>query len=395
MRSRHVLLLAAAFVGSVICAANPARAASGYTEFDLVSDILGLAAHTDANLVNPWGMASSATSPIWVSDNGTGVSTLYNGAGIQTALVVTIPSVTPGSPASPTGIVFNGSTTDFTVAGPGTPSHFIFATEDGTISGWNTGTNAVLKVDNSAAGAIYKGLAIGNNGAGNFIYATNFSAGTVEVYNASFSPVTLTGTFTDPGLPAGFAPFGIQNIGGVLFVTYAMQDVPKEDDVPGPGNGYVNRFSTDGLFLGRFASAGVLNSPWGLALAPSTFGDLAGAMLVGNFGDGKINGFNPVTGAFIGVMNNPSGNPIVVQGLWALLFGNGGGGGLANDLFFTAGIPGPDAVEDHGLFGRFVVGPSPALPPPSLIPVVQLPLAGLLGLLLAAAALAILKRRRR
>ncbi len=395
MRSRHVLLLAAAFLWSALWAANPASAGTGYTETDLVSDIIGLAAHTDPNLINPWGMASAATSPIWVSDNHSGVSTLYDGSGVAQAPVVTIPPPSGNGPSAPTGIVFNGSATDFTVAGVGTAAHFIFATEDGTISGWNSGTSAVLKVDNSGAGAVYKGLAIGNNGTGNFIYATNFFAGTVEVYDSTFSPVTLAGTFTDPLLPAGFAPFGIQNVGGVLFVTYALQNVPKHDDVPGPGNGYVNRFTPDGVFLGRFASTGVLNSPWGLAQAPAVFGDLSGAMLVGNFGDGKINGFNPVTGDFISSMNNPAGNPVVVQGLWALLFGNGGSGGLTSELFFTAGIPGSGAVEDHGLFGKFAAVPAPALPPPIPVPVLQLPLAALLALLFAVAALTILKRRRR
>ena len=396
MNLKYFLRCAVALVGSVVCAANSANALTGYNLINLVSDIPGVANVTDPNLQNPWGMAFLPTSPIWVADNKTGVSTLYNGSGTPVSLVVTVPPPSGGNPpAAPTGIVANASS-DFTLTGATNPARFIFATEDGTISGWNptaAATQAILKVDNSAAGAVYKGLAIGNNGTANFLYATNFFAGTIDVFDTNFSPATLTGNFTDPGLPSGFAPFGIQNIGGLLFVTYAKQDVPKHDDVPGPGNGFVDKFDTNGNFLARFVTSGPLNSPWGLARAPITFGDLSGAMLVGNFGDGRINAFDAVTGAAIGTLNNSAGNPIAITGLWALLFGNGVGGGLTNELFFTAGIPGSGSVEDHGLFGKFIVAPPvvPALP----IPALELPLAGLLGLLLAAAAFAMLRRRRR
>ncbi len=335
---------------TALIAAIPASvraAATGYVQVNLVSDIPLVAAHTDSNLVNPWGMASSSASPIWVSDNGTGLATLYNGAGIAASLVVTIPPPAGGNPPSaPTGVVFN-STSDFAAA------RFLFATEDGTISGWSAGTTAILEVDNSASGAVYKGLALGNNGTGNHLYATNFHAGTIDVFDASFAQVTLSGNFTDPNLPAGFAPFGIQNIGGILFVTYAKQDAAGHDDVPGPGNGYVDEFDMNGALLKRLISASVLNSPWGLAKAPTGFGDLSGDLLVGNFGDGKVNAFDPSTGAFLDTLNDSLGNPIVVQGLWGLLFGNGGNGGAQTELFFSAGIPGSGSVEDHGLFGKF------------------------------------------
>ncbi len=323
------------------------NAATGYIQINLVSDIPLVAAHTDSNLVNPWGMASSATSPIWVSDNRTGVATLYNGSGIALGLVVSIPKPGGGaSPGAPTGIVFN-STSDFS------SDRFIFATEDGTIAGWSGGTTASLEVDDSGSGAVYKGIALGNNGTANFLYATDFHNGAISVFDKNFTPVTLSGSFTDPNLPAGFAPFGIQNIGGILIVTYAKQDAAKHDDVPGAGNGYVDEFDMNGNFLKRLISAGVLNSPWGLAKAPAGFGDLSGDLLVGNFGDGRINTFDPSTGAFLDTLNDSLGNPIVVQGLWGLLFGNGGNGGAQTECFFSAGIPGSGSVEDHGLFGKF------------------------------------------
>ena len=319
------------------------------SQTNLVSDGAVPALHVDPNLVNPWGIASSPTGPFWVSDNKTGVSTLYNGAGNILPLVVTIPPP-PGSPsgtlASPTGIVFNG-TPDFGVTGG--PSHFLFDTEDGTISGWNSGVTAELQVDNSASGAVYKGLATGANGGSNFLYAANFHSGMVEVYNASF---VQTGAFTDPNVPAGYAPFGIQNIGGSLYVTFAQQDGSAHDDVAGPGHGYVDVFSTAGVLQRRLISGGALNSPWGLALAPSNFGSFSNDLLVGNFGDGTINAFDPATGALIGPLVDGANRPIVNEGLWGLAFGNGANAGPSNTLFFTAGVPGVDgAVESHGLFG--------------------------------------------
>src|SRR5947209_3842433 len=279
--------------------------ATGFIQTNLVSDIAGVARFTDPNLVNPWGIALAPTGPIWIADNGAGVSTVYNGAGKalppNSPLVVTIPppaGSAPGTQAAPTGIVFNG-TSDFTVSANGNsaPAIFIFATEDGTISGWNAAvdrTNAILEVDNSAvpmagSGAVYKGLAQGSNANGNFLFATNVRAGTIDVFDKNFAKATLAGAFSAPNLPAGFAPFGIRNIGGSLFVTFALQNAAKHDDVAGPGNGFVDVFDTNGNLLKRFASQGSLNSPWGLALAPAKFGIFSNDLLIGDFGDGRIN----------------------------------------------------------------------------------------------------------
>lgn len=353
---RAFAMVAAATMGLFIGHLSEAQAA--YVQTNLVSDLPGLAVHTDSNLVNLWGIASSATSPFWIADNHTGVSTLYNSSGTPQGLVVTVPPPPGGATSAPTGVVFNGSS-DFLVSGPGTPARFIFATEDGTISGWNSGTNAVLKVDNSAGGAVYKGLAIGNNGTSNLLYAANFNSSAINVFDPVYSPTTLAGSFTDPGLPAGFAPFNIQNISGTLYVTYAKRDATGHDDVAGPGNGFIDRFDPNGNLIGRLVSNGALNSPWGLALAPAGFGTFANDLLVGNFGDGRINAFDPVTGAFHGQLTDSSANPITIEGLWGLRFGNGGNGGDPNTLYFTAGISGPDSIEDHGLFGSIGV-PEPS-----------------------------------
>jgi uncharacterized protein (TIGR03118 family) len=349
-------------------------AIAGYVVTNLVSDIPGLAAVTDANLVNPWGMSSSPTSPIWVSDNKTGVTTLYNTAGVPQALVVTIPPPSGGtSPSAPTGQVFNGGT-GFLLAGTGTAARFIFATEDGTISGWNptaNPTNAVLKVDNSPFGAVYKGLAIGNNGAGDFLYAANFNSGKIDVFNSSFAATTLAGNFVDPNLPAGFAPFNVQNLDGQLYVTYALQDGSKHEDVAGPGNGFVDVFDLNGNLVKRAISNGPLNSPWGLAFAPANFGTFSKDLLVGNFGDGRIDAFDPTTYAFLGALTDTTGTPIFIEGLWGLRDGNGGNGGALNQVYFTAGISGGDAIEDHGLFGSLSV------PEPATLALLSLGLAGL------------------
>ncbi len=344
----------------------PAPVWSAYVQTNLVSDIPGLALTTDPNLQNAWGISHGPSSPFWISDNRTGVSTVYNGSGqpfpLATPLVVTIPPASGGTPPSaPTGQVFNGGSSFELV--PSRPASFIFASEDGTISGWNfnvSPTQVIRKVDNSAAGAIYKGLAIGNNGSGDFLYAANFHAGSIDVFDANFSPATLGGSFLDPNLPSGFAPFNIQNIGGDLYVTYAVPDASGEDDVPAPGNGFVDVFDQNGNFERRLISKGALNSPWGLALAPDSFGDFGGDLLVGNFGDGLINAFDPTTGQFLGTLRDDQGDPIVNQGLWGLIFGNDGNGGDTDKLYFTAGIPGDGAVEDHGLFGVIAVVPEPA-----------------------------------
>ena len=321
-----------------------------YVERNLISDIPGTAEQTDPNLLNPWGMAFSTTSPFWIADNHAGVSTLNNGNGQPLSLVVSIPSPAGGATlGTPTGVIFN-NTTDFAV-GPGLNARFIFATEDGTIVSWNSGTNSVIKADRSASGAIYKGLALGNSAGSNYLYAANFNAGTVDVFDAAYNQVTLTGTFADPSLPAGFAPFNIQNVGGLLYVTYALQDAAKHDDAPGTGNGFVNVFDTAGQLISRFISRGPLNSPWGVALAPAGFGGFSQALLVGNFGDGRINAFDPTTGKFLGMLRDGTGNPVAIQGLWDIKFGNGAQAGDTHTLYFTAGIAGTGSLEDHGLFG--------------------------------------------
>ncbi len=367
MQRRFITVAIAVVALAVVPAAGQARSADhglGLSAFvhqtNLVSDVPGLAAHTDPNLVNAWGITSSPTSPFWVADNGTGVSTLYNGAGTPVSLVVTVPPPAgspPGTTSAPTGTTFNG-TSDFVVTGSGSgPARFIFATEDGTISGWNPAANptqAILKVDNSASGAVYKGLALGSTASGNFLYTTNFHAGTVDVFGNHFAPVTLgAGAFTDPALPAGFAPFGIANIGGQLYVTYAKQDADGHDDVAGRGNGFVDVFDTSGTLVRRLASGKPLNSPWGLAVAPSTWGRVAGDLLVGNFGDGAINVFDLASGDWRGGLKADTGGPLQIDGLWGLRVGNGGNGGDPNKVFFTAG---PDG-ESHGLFGSLTQSP--------------------------------------
>jgi uncharacterized protein (TIGR03118 family) len=330
-----------------------ARANSGggvYQQANLVSNIPGKAHITDPNLVNPWGISYSPTSPFWVSDNGTGLSTLYDGQGNIQSLVVTIPPAVQGTTGSPTGTVFN-STTGFVVTknGKSGASIFLFDSEDGTISGWSPSvdaTNAILAVNNNP-GAVYKGLAIATNQSGTFLYATNFRAGTVDVFDKNFAPAHLSGSFTDPNLPKGYAPFGIQSISGNIVVTYAKQDKAKHDDVPGKGHGFVDVFDTNGNLIKRLVSRGQLNSPWGLALAPADFGAFSNDLLVGNFGNGHINAFDPNSGAFIGQMMNSKGKAIKIDGLWGLKFGNGGQAGQTNQLFFTAGLH----HEADGLFG--------------------------------------------
>jgi len=352
------------------CGSGGGGGGPGFAQTNLVANTAGDAKLTDPNLLNSWGIARSPMGPWWVADNHSGKATVYDGQGNPTmvngqALVVTIPPP-PGSPlgatAAPTGIVFN-ATADFVISEGDTssPALFIFATEDGTVSAWRQNLadpfTAVLEVDNSADGAIYKGLAIGTNAAGdNRLYASNFHAGTVEVFDGSFAPVSLgSGAFTDPGIPTGFAPFGIQNTDGAIFVTYAKQDEDKEDDTAGPGNGYVDVYDMDGNLLHRFASKGPLNSPWGIVRAPASFGRFGGMLLIGNFGDGKLNAFDPTNGSFLGSVNRPGGGPIVISGLWGLAFGNGSGAGSADTLYFAAG---PNHEAD-GLFGMLVPMPSP------------------------------------
>jgi uncharacterized protein (TIGR03118 family) len=329
-----------------------------FVRTNLISNIAALAHAADAHLQNAWGIAFAPGSPFWVNANHAGVATLYAGDGSIVSLVVTIPppSGSPaGTVAAPTGMIWN-PTTGFVLPGSTFPAIFIFDTEDGTISGWNpnvSSTDAVIVVDNSAAHANYKGLAFGTNASGNHIYATNFRAAKIEVFDNQFKPATTTGGFADSNIPAGFAPFGIQNIDGDLWVTYAKQDAEKGDDVGGPGHGFVDVFDTDGHLLRRFAQHGALNSPWGLARAPYGFGQFSGDILIGNFKDGRINAFDS-HGRLQGALRRPDGQPIDIDGLWALAFG-GGAKSSPEQLFFTAG---PND-EKNGLFGVINAVPHP------------------------------------
>jgi len=345
--------------GTTLASGKSSDMKFSYKQTNLVSDLPGMAAVTDPNLVNPWGITASPTSPFWVSDNGKGVSTLYNGAGQPLPLVVTIPPPMGSTDtAAPTGVVFNG-TTDFTVSAASKmgPARFIFATEDGTISGWNPTvdpTHAILAVDNSASGAVYKGLALANDGTRNLLYAANFHAGMIDVFDTHFAPVHLAGSFSDPAIPAGYAPFNIQNLGGKLYVTYAKQDADKKDDVPGQGRGFVDVYNTNGTLQARLIQHGQLNAPWGLAMAPDNFGKFSHALLVGNFGNGRINAYDPASGRYLGHLRDAQGKAMTISGLWGLMFGNGASAGSTHTLFFTAGID----DEAHGLFGAIdlVVG---------------------------------------
>jgi uncharacterized protein (TIGR03118 family) len=342
--------LALAIGAALLLSAAPASAQTRYNQVNLVSNIPGQAAVTDSSLVNPWGLAASTGSPWWVADNGADLSTLYNGNnGAKQGLVVSIPDT------APTGIVSN-STPDFLL--PGTvampvpaKAAFIFATETGSIDAWNgaQGTTAINRA--TVDGAVFKGLAIGTANSASYLYAADFTQGKVQVFNSTFGTTnTLTGNFTDLNLPAGYAPFGIQNLGGKIYVTYAQQS-GGHDEVDGPGKGFVDVFDTNGNLLNRVASGGTLNAPWGLALAPSDFGDFSNDLLVGNFGDGTINAFDLNTFAFEGQLLGNDGNPLSIDGLWALAFGNGASAGPKNHLFFTAGLNG----ENDGLFGELDV----------------------------------------
>ena len=321
-----------------------------FTWDNLVSDINGVARQKDPNLVNPWGLAISPTGAIWVANNGTGTATIYNSEGRalpkeSNPLVVTIPAAPSNTEGGkPTGQVLN-TTSDFVISqgGHSGKAIFLFAGEDGTISGWNQNvdaTHAILGADQSSTGAIYKGLAIGVTGGNSYLFATNFHSGTVDIFDKSFALVVKPGAFHDPNLPAGFAPFGIRNFENRLYVTYAKQDADAEDDVPGAGNGFIDVFNLNGNFVRRFATQGALNSPWGLARAPRKFGKFGNALLVGNFGNGRINVFDFTTGNFIAHLNDEDDHALAFDGLWDLKFYN-------HSLYFTAGI----ADEEHGLFG--------------------------------------------
>ena len=326
-----------------------------YTQTNLVSSQAGAAQILDPDLVNSWGLSRSSGSPWWVSDNGSGKSTLYDGGGIKQARIVTIPSGDPSiSPTgTPTGTIFNGSSIDFLLA-PGMPGLFLFVTEDGTISGWNPGVNpteAVIEV-NEKGKSVFKGGTVAQVNKERisitYLYVADFRKGRVQVYDTSFHQVPMgEGRFDDNQLPEGYAPFNIQNIGGNLYVAFAKQDAEMHDEVDGNGFGYVDVFSPSGRLLQRLEHGPWFNAPWGLALASSDFGLFSHDVLVGQFGSGEILAFNPVTGEFKGKLLNTSNQPIAIDGLWALAFGNGATAGPETSLFFTAG---PDH-ESNGLFG--------------------------------------------
>lgn len=312
---------------------------------DLTSDISAAGSFTDSNLVNPWGMSISPTGPWWISDEGSGVSTLYSGTGQPQALVVTIPPATGTGKGSPTGTVYNG-TSNFQIHG--IPAQFLFSTFDGTISGWYTATTAFIAVNNNASGAIYTGLALASAGGANYLYATNIHAGTVEVYDGTFQPHTFsTGQFTDSSIPSGYTPFNIQLVGSSLVVTFAKQNASHTFVVPGPGNGYVDIFDTQGNLQLRLAHNLFLNAPWAAVQAPSNFSGFANDLLIGNFGSGSISAYNISTGTWIGNMLNAGDLAEQIDGLWGLTFGNGSGGGPTNTLFFTGGT----FRGAHGIFG--------------------------------------------
>jgi uncharacterized protein (TIGR03118 family) len=333
----------------------------GYVQTNIVSDVASdHPTLMDDDLKNSWGIAFFPGGPFWINDNATGLSTLYTGAGTKVPLRVTIPppSNAPGTTSAPTGIVWNGNPLAFQITANKTTQSalFIFATEDGTISAWNgnSGTSAQLVKDESdpTNGAVYKGLAPGVNSAkGPLLFATNFRSGKIDVFDGTFAPVALGsptglgGSFTDPNLPAGYAPFGIANIHGDLFVSYALQNGAKHDDVAGAGHGYVDIFDTDGNLIHRFASKGHLDSPWGIAPASFNFGQFSGAILVGDFGDGAINAYDN-EGKFLGQLEDTSGKALKIDGLWGLSFG-GAAASSPDALYFTAGPNG----EKDGLFG--------------------------------------------
>ncbi|HQR08347.1 MAG TPA: TIGR03118 family protein [Gemmatales bacterium] len=350
--------------------------APGFQQTNLVTDSQAAnpALISDPNLVNPWGVSFSPSSAFWVSNNGTGTSTLYNVnplTNVPTKLGLTV--TVPGA-GNVTGQSFNS-----VPAGNFNGDNFLFVSEDGTISGWRgaLGTSAEVLQTGSTSN-VYKGTAYTAIGANGYLLSANFRSGSIDVLKGNAGVPNLTGTFTDPAIPSGFAPFNIKQLGSTLYVTYAKQAANQFDDLAGPGNGFVSSFDLNGNFLGRVASQSVLNSPWGLAIAPASFGSLAGDLLVGNFGDGRINVYDLASNILVGHLMDSGGTALSIDGLWSLTTGNDGGAGSSNSLFFTAGPNG----ESNGLFGVIQVVPEPGV-------------VALTGLAVACASLAGVKFRRK
>ena len=380
MKTAHKLWTSFLFAAVAVLVLPAPVFAQHYAQTNLVSNVPGRAPVTDPNLRNPWGLVASPTSPWWIANNSGGTSTLYSSATTPATvvpLVVAIPNApSQPPPGSPTGVVFNGSPTDFLLA-PGKQSVFLFATEDGTIQGWNPGVNrtvAVIKVDNSqnptpADGAVYKGATIAEIDGQKFILASNFRSGRVDIFDSNFRPVRIAEkgseddrnteeAFTDDRIPEGFAPFNVQGIGPNIYVTYAKQDAVKHDPVGGTGLGFVDVFTPKGKLVQRLQHGPWFNAPWGIVWSTPNFGEFSNTILVGNFrGGGTIAAFNPVTGRFIGNMLNPDGTTLSIDGLWALRFGSGipkSNSAPGSSLFFTAG---PDG-EVNGLFGTLTPAPN-------------------------------------
>lgn len=353
-RLRNVLALGLVAVLAILAPVASAAASqpgNSYHQTNLVSDLPGMAQLTDPDLVNPWGLAASPTSPVWVANNGTSKATLYRGF-VDGSPIAKVPLVVSIPGGAPTGQVFNPTPGFVVHSGTASgPAAFIFDSEAGLVTGWNPGVpppppSTQAQVGASVPDAIYKGLAIASTTDGTFLYAANFHQGRIDVFDSSFNLVHLSGNFQDPEIPPGFAPFNVQELGGLLYVTYAKQDAAREDDVAGPALGFVDVYSTSGQLLRHLIEHGQLNAPWGLALAPAGFGRFSGALLVGNFGNGRINAYDPTTGEFLGRLRHEDNSPVQIDGLWALRFGNGVIGNQTT-LLFSAGID----DEAHGLFG--------------------------------------------
>ncbi len=343
-------------ISCLFAACTLTASAQHFVRTDLTADVSATSAtapNTDANLVNAWGLSRGSATPWWVSDNGTGLSTLYDAAGVPQSLVVTIP-LPPGTSgsAAPTGTVFN-YTGQFMIGGKA--PLFLFVTEDGTISGWIPGSTTASLAVKRPGKAIYKGCAIAQSSSGPRLYATNFQTGRVEVYDTGFQPVNLKeNAFRLDGIQHSYVPFNIQNVGGNLVVTFAHKSAGSEDEDHGAGLGYVGIFDANGRLLQRLEHGKWLNAPWGVAMAPSDFGTFAHRLLIGNFGDGTIDAYDPISGRFLGTLLNSTGGNLVVDGLWAISFGSNGRSGLATDLYFTAG---PND-EKNGLFGKITAVPA-------------------------------------